>query len=228
MSSAVRPVISPQITFCLPASPSCTFVCVLRFCLSAEGKASGWDRVVISMFSYAMILNLSIRRSYEQANCGLQLAGSSCPHCSHDTDVSSPRGTSSRVPQSGQNNNEPVPRSSQFSKLFITRSGSHRFFLRAACFEPRVSVVLQCADPLNQTTFGLSGSRQNKARRPQWRNEKSTRQNNCANQTRPRATFLFGPSAAVVQTGISAPPRFRARHPLAQRPCRSSGGQRLS
>ena len=35
------------------SEPSCVLVCVFRFCLSADGIASGWDRVVISMFSYA-------------------------------------------------------------------------------------------------------------------------------------------------------------------------------
>ena len=38
------------------ASPSWIFVWVFRFCLNADGNASGCERVVISVFSYAMML----------------------------------------------------------------------------------------------------------------------------------------------------------------------------
>lgn len=46
------------------SSLSCIFVCVLPFWRSADGKASGCERVMISMFSYAR--GLSVRRVYIQ------------------------------------------------------------------------------------------------------------------------------------------------------------------
>jgi hypothetical protein len=46
-----------QYTLSRAASASCTFVCVFRFCLNADGNASGCERVVISIFSYAATHN---------------------------------------------------------------------------------------------------------------------------------------------------------------------------
>jgi len=97
----------------VPWSPlSCCFVCVFRFCLSADGKASGCDRVVITILSYAAqgILNdpcrckTSARRVQDDH---LQLAGSSWWHCSQDTLSSPSLGWSKSVPHSGQNKSDP-------------------------------------------------------------------------------------------------------------------------
>jgi hypothetical protein len=88
------------------SSPSWTLVCVFRFCLSAEGKASGCDRVVILMSWYA-----TSRTSRQNAKLWGSFSipeASSCRlHCSHVTVRSPSLGRSSSVPQSGQNKREP-------------------------------------------------------------------------------------------------------------------------
>ena len=99
-------IIQHQHTLSSAASASCTLVCVFRFCLKADGNASGCERVVISMFSYAVI-GTEIYFIKGKEVCNVQLAGSSCPHCSQVTLGSLSLGRSSNVPQWGQNSRVP-------------------------------------------------------------------------------------------------------------------------
>lgn len=54
-----------SVTFSSASFASCSFVCVLPFCLSGEGNASGCERVTISMFSYAAQPSASLRLGIE-------------------------------------------------------------------------------------------------------------------------------------------------------------------